>query len=419
MARAPSRPARAAPPSGGRRLPLDPAPALSLAGLVIIAIVSLGLLGGKLPTLPGGGNGNGNGGPVRTPTASNVIIVPDVPEIPGTFLYVKDGNIWAQSGENARQLTNSGYTPGARTPADAMPTWSPDGDFVYFVRTTPDRGNWVSSGELRQYNLQVPQLLRLPADGSGDPDVLLTGRVRSGSNMWSYFIREPSISPDGTTAAIITDGPNPTIQDPVVKFVELGTKTLEDPGLPEVQFLGHASPAWSPDGRFLLYVRNAREGSRGTPAIIRYNLETEQTRALTGPGYRTPAWSRDGRFVAATKTSSFGTDVVVLDARNGAELLRVTNDEQSFSPVWSPKMDAIAFFKVQHGVVDLWVVPLEGSAPSWTLGEPFAVTVSAGLDAASRPAWFVPEDELPPLPTTTPEPEPTAGASGTGETTAP
>ena len=83
---------------------------------------------------------------------------------------------------------------------------------------------WLSAGELREYNLQIPRLLRLAADGSGEPDVLLTGRVRSGSNTWSYFIREPSISPDGTRAAIITDGPNPTIQNPVVKFLDLGTR---------------------------------------------------------------------------------------------------------------------------------------------------------------------------------------------------
>jgi Tol biopolymer transport system component len=107
--------------------------------------------------------------------------------------------------------------------------------------------------------------------------------------------------------------------------------------------------------------------------------------------------------VAATKTSSFGTDIVVLDQRTGAELLRLTHDEQSFNPVWSPRMDAIAFFKVQHGVVDLWVLPLEGTAPDWTVGEPFAITVNAGLDAASRPGWFIPLDELPPLPTATPE----------------
>jgi Tol biopolymer transport system component len=383
--------------AGGRRLPIDPAPALSFAGLVIIGIISFGLLGGNLPALPG--TGDGDGGPVRTPTPSGLIIVPPVPDVPGTFLYVKDGNIWTQSSGDAQQLTDSG-----RGPDDAMPVWAPDGASIYFVRTEPEVGTWFSAGELREYNLHIPRLLRMAADGSGQPQSLLRGRVESGSNLWSYFIREPSISPDGTRAAIITDGPDPTIQNPVVKFVELGTRTLIDPGLPEVQFLGHASPAWSPDGRFLLYVRNARDGTRGTPTIRRYNLATEQDRALTGAGYRTPAWSRDGNYVAATKTSAFGTDIVVLDQRNGAELVRLTTDEQSFNPVWSPNMDAIAFFKVEHGVVDLWVVPLEGTAPNWTLGEAFAMTTSAGLDAASRPAWFIPEDQLVPLPTRAPEP---------------
>jgi len=401
----------AASQAGGRRLPIEAAPALSLAGLVIVAIVSLGLLGGNLPTIPGSNTGN-NGGPVRTPTPSNVVIVPETPDVPGTFLYVKDGNIWAQSGGDARQISQHD-----KRQADAMPTWSPDGESFYFVRTTPEEGTWLSAGEVHPYNLQIPQLMQLPADATGDPEVLLTGRVRSGSNMWSYFIREPSISPDGTTAAIVTDGPDPTLQNPVVKFVRLGTRTLVDPGLAEAQSLGHASPAWSPDGQFLLYVRNAREGARGTPSIVRYNIDNEATRALTGGGYRSPAWSRDGRYVAATKTSSFGTDVVVLDARNGAELLRLTDDEQSFNPVWSPKMDSIAFFKVQHGVVDLWVVPLEGTAPNWTLGEPFAITVSAGLDAASRPAWLVPAGELPPLPTPTTAPSP--GASEADASTAP
>ncbi len=392
-------PRRAASVAGRRRLPIDPAPALSLAGLLIIGVISFGLLGGNLPTLPG--SGNGDGGPVRTPTPSGVIIVPPVPDLPGTFLYVKDGNIWTQSGSSVRQLTDSG-----RGPDDAMPVWSPDGASIYFVRTEPEEGTWLSAGELRTYNLQIPRLLRMAGDGSGEPESLLRGRVTSGSNVWSYFIREPSISPDGTTAAIITDGPDPTIQNPVVKFVELGTRTLVDPGLLEVQSLGHATPAWSPDGRFLLYVRNDREGARGTPSIRRFNLANEQDRALTGAGYRTPAWSRDGRYVAATKTSAFGTDIVVLDQRNGAELLRLTSDEQSFNPVWSPNMDAIAFFKVQHGVVDLWVVPLEGTAPNWDVGEAFAMTTSAGLDAASRPAWFIPADQLVPLPTSTPEPPP-------------
>ncbi len=390
------------PPAGGRRLPFDPAPALSVAGLLIVAFVSIGLLGGNLPTLPGGIGGNG--GPIRTPTPSNVVITDPRADVPGSLLYVKDGNIWIQAGDEARQLTDGGR--------DSMPAWSADGASIYFVRTIEEKGTWPSAGELRTYNLAIPKLMRLSADGSGPPDALLTGRVRSGGNTWSYFIREPAIAPGEAVAAIVTDGPDPTRSDVVVKLLDIADGSLTDPGLPETQALGHSSPAWSPDGRFLLYVRNAREGTRGTPAIFRYNLSTERSQALTGGGYTTPAWSRDGRYVAATKTSSFGTDIVILDARNGAELLRLTNDEQSFSPVWSPRMDAIAFLRVEHGVIDLYVVPLTGTAPAWTAGEPLALTISAGLSGAARPAWFIPASELPPLPTPTPAPTPAPTQAG-------
>lgn len=400
---------RPASPVGGRRLPFDAAPALSLAGLLVIAVISFALLGGSLPSLPG--NGNGPGGPIRTPTPSNVVVTDPRADVPGSLLYVKDGNIWIQSGDRARQLTDGGR--------DAMPAWSPDGASIYFVRTTREQGRWPSGTEIREYNLRVPRLLRVAADGSGEPEVILAGRVRNGDLTWSSFIREPSISPDGTQAAIITDGPDPTLGNIVLKLLDLQDGTLTDPGLPESQGLGHQSPAWSPDGRFILYQRNAREGTRGTPAIFRYNVATGKSNALTGPGYATPSWSRDGRFVAATRTNSFGTDVVILDSRTGVELLRLTHDAASFSPVWSPEGDAVAFFRVQHGVVDLYLLPLTGTAPDWTAGEPIALTIAAGLNGESRPAWFIPESQLPPLPTPTPVITSGPDASGASPTGSP
>ncbi len=406
MTRANPRP-RAPRPAGLRRLPIDLAPALSAAGLVLVAIVSFGLLGGNLPSIGPAGSG-GPGGPIRTATPSNVVVIPDDPraKIPGSLLYVKDGNIWVQSGDKARQLTTGGK--------DSMPAWAPDGTSIYFVRVKAESGKWPSAGVVRTYNLAVPSLLRIKADGSGTPEVLLTGRLKRGTNTWSFFIREPSISPDGLTAAIITDGPDPTKSDIVAKIVTLADGTIGDPNLGELQGLGHQDPAWSPDGKTLLYVRNAREGSRGTPSIWRYTVATGKSSALTGPGYTAPAWSRDGRLVAATKTSNFGTDVVILDAKTGAEVLRVTRDEASFSPVWSPKGDAIAFFRVAFGVVDLYLVPLAGAAPTLTAGDALPLTVSAGLEADSRPAWFIPSDQLPPLPTPTLAPVPTALATGSG-----
>ncbi|MBI2782446.1 MAG: PD40 domain-containing protein [Chloroflexi bacterium] len=395
MTRANPRP-RAPRPTGGSRLPFEVAPALSVVGLVVVAIVSFSLLGGSLPSISGPGGPNDPGGPIRTATPSNVVVVPNDPrtKIPGSLLYVKDGNIWVQSGDKARQLTTGG--------ADAMPAWSPDGASIYFVRVSDATGKWPSAGVIRTYNLSVPSLMRIKADGSGQPEILLTGNVKKGSNTWSYFIREPSIAPDGLSAAIITDGPDPTRSDIVVKFLDFADGSISDPNLGEIQSLGHQDPAWSPDGKTLLYVRNAREGSRGTPAIYRYSVATKKSTELTGPGYTAPAWSRDGRFVAATQTTSFGTDVVILDAKTGAELLRVTQDESSFSPVWSPKGDAVAFYRVDYGVVDLYLVPLQGTAPTWTAGDPLALTISAGLEADSRPTWFIPADQLPPLPTPTP-----------------
>jgi len=382
--------------------------------LVVVAVVSFALLGGSLPSVagPGGGDG-GPGGPVRTPTPSNVVVVPDDPrtKIPGTLLYVKEGNLWKQSGTKATQVTAGGKV--------SMSTWSPDGQWIYYVKTANKDGRWPSSGVIRTYNLTIPSLVRTRADGTGDPEVLLTGTIsRSGNLLWSYFIRQPSISPDGTQAAIITDGPDPTKSDIKLKIVDLATGKITDPKLGEAFGLGHQDPAWSPDGTQILYTRNNREGARGTPAIYRYNLATGKASALTGPGYMAPAWSRDGRFVAATKTSTFGTDVVILDAKTGAEVLRVTRDESSFSPVWSPAEDAIAFLRVEHGVVDLYLVPLVGDPGSWTAGDPLALTISAGLAASSRPAWFIPEDQLPPLPTPTPAPTaaPTAAPATTSGT---
>ncbi|NJD30045.1 MAG: hypothetical protein FIA92_17375 [Chloroflexi bacterium] len=377
-------------------LPIPIAPALSVAGLALIAILSVNLLGGSLPTIPGGngGNGgNGDGGPVRTPTPSNVVITDPRADIPGSILYVKSGNIWVQTGDEARQLTDGGR--------DSMPAWSPDGQAVYFIRTAAEEGRWPSGGIVRTYQLEVPSLVRLPADGAGAPEALLVGRFRRSGNLWSYFLRQPAVSPDGTTVAVVTDGPNPTRSDIVVKLLDLDAGELSDPELPQSRGLGHQDPTWSPDGRFLAYVRLDREGARGTPIIRRYNLETGRSSNITAPGYMSPSWSPDGQYLAATRTSNFGTDVVILDASNGAEVLRITSDERSFNPVWSPAGDAIAFYKVQHGVVDLWVVPLEGSGPTWTLGEPLPMTVLAGLEAKSRPAWFVPADQLPP-PTPTP-----------------
>ncbi len=391
--------------SGGSPSPLTAipgglAPLLAVLGLVAVAVVSISLLTGSLPTVPG----SGNGGPVRTATPSGVVITDPRANVPGTVVYAKDGNIWLQTGSKAKQLTTSGF--------DSMPAWSADGNWVYFIRSIERIGRWPVNGAPRPYELSVPYLERIRPDGSGAV-VIVGGTFDRGAFNWTYFIRQPSLSPDGTRAAVISDGPNPTASDLVLKFINLKTGAITNPGLPDVSGLGHQDPAWSPDGKSVLYVRDGRDGTRGSPVIVRYDLGTKKSTVLTGPGYIAPAWSPDGRYVAATKTDAFGTDIVILDARTGAELLRPTNDTNSFDPVWSPAGDSIAFFRVDRGVVDLELVKLNGTAPGWSVGDQLALTVAAGLDASSRPSWFIPADQLP-KPTPSPTPQ---FPSGPGATT--
>ncbi len=371
-------------------LPGGVAPFLALLGLVVVAVLSVSLLNGSLLTGPGGGPG----GPIRTATPSGVVITDPRASIPGTLVYAKDGNIWLQTGTQATQLTTSG--------SDSMPTWSADGKWVYFIRSLDKQGRWLVNGASRLYELSVPYLMRVRPDASNGV-VIVGGTFARGAYLWSYFIRQPSVSPDGKTAAVISDGPNPTTSDLVLKFINTSTGAITNPRLPDISGLGHQDPAWSPDGKSVLYVRNGREGTRGAPIIIRYDIATKKSTALTGAGYIAPAWSPDGRYIAATKTDAFGTDIVILDARTGAELLRLTNDTNSFDPVWSPAGDSIAFFRVDRGVVDLELAKLTGTAPQWAVGDTLALTVAAGLDASSRPGWFIPVDQLPkPTPSPTP-----------------
>lgn len=403
-------------PAARTRAPRDPygllpagtpiAAVLSVLGLVVVALVTLSLGSGQLPIAAGGqpgGSGNPDGAP-HTPTPSNVVVVPDDPlaDVKGSIVYAKAGNIWVQSGRAARQLTTSGR--------DSMPSFSPDGSFVYFVRTREAEGLWPVNGANREYRMDVPAVMRVPADGSGEPERLYDGRVDgTGRLRWHGWIRQPVLSPDGKTLALVTDLPDPTRSDVVLQFLNLANGKLTNPRLSEVAPLGHQDPAWRADGKRLLYVRNSRDGAKGTPALYVYNVENGRARALTGPGYLHPAWSPDGRWIAATKTSAFGTDIVILDASNGGEVLKVSGDGRSWAPTWSPAGDAIVFLHISGQVVDLRLVTLEGSGPSWTAKEPFDLTTSAGLDSISRPSWFVPADQLP-TPSPAGSPGPSASA---------
>jgi dipeptidyl aminopeptidase/acylaminoacyl peptidase len=390
---------------------------LSVIGLVIVALGTLALANGDLP-LPGGGTkpgasgGTGVSGVARSATPSNVVVVPPDPgiKVPGTLVYAKAGNIWLQTGGTASQLTTGG--------TDSMPSFTADGQNVLFIRTRYVKGLWDNgTGTMSYYAMNVPSVMEVPTAG-GNPKRILDGNYNPpGRGQWMAWIREPVLAPNGRTLAILTDLPDPTRGDVVLKLYDLKTQNLTDPKVDEVKPLGHQDPAWRPDGKVLAYVFNNRDGANGTPQIYGYTVATGRAQPISGPGYLHPSWSPDGKYLAVTKTSAYGTDVAIINASTGAEVTLLTNDGASWGPAWSPAGDQIAFLHVDGQVVDLRVVQLSGSYGSWTPGKVQDLTAAAGLDSVSRPDWFIPADQMPaatpagggsPAPAATPSPVPSA-----------
>lgn len=407
-----TRAARPRPPRAGDPYGVGPignllAPLLSIVGLVLIGVITLNLLNGKVPFGIGGSNGNsGNGdGPARTAAPSNVVVVPEEATFQGSIVYAKGGNIWVQTNDSVKQLTSSG--------GDSMPSWSADGQSIIYIRSKADIGYWPVKGRNGYFDIEIPDLMRVKADGSAEPERLTTGFVKKGRLEWSAWMRQPVLSPDGKTIALVTDAPDPSKSNVVLQFFDVKSKKLRRAGVKENGVLGHQDPEWRPDGRLLLYTQNGRDGTRGAPVIMRYDTRDGKARALTAAGYMQPSFSPDGLFLAATRTTTLGTDVVILDARTGEQVRRVTDDGASFAPAWSPAGDGIAFLHVVGQTVDLRLARLEGTAPTWIVKDTLDLTVVSGLDATSRPDWFIPADLLPatPAPTIAPTASPAPAAS--------
>ena len=96
-------------------------PIVAAVVLLLIAAMTLGLMNGQFPFLKTSSNNtNGPPGPAITPAPSNIVL-PEPAVFKGSIIYAKAGNIWIQTTDSVRQLTNSGL--------DSMPSFSPDGQW--------------------------------------------------------------------------------------------------------------------------------------------------------------------------------------------------------------------------------------------------------------------------------------------------
>ncbi|MGD2027129.1 MAG: protein kinase [Anaerolineales bacterium] len=239
--------------------------------------------------------------PMWSPDGSKIVYVADGG--PNQFGNDFDLDIWTMDADGQNQ-TNITLYPGN----DYDPIWTPDGEKIVFVTTR--------YGGVRLLAMVNP-------DGSSIQRLSL-----------EFEEYNPTFSPDGETLMVtgtffytLSIRPNGGLDDPQLYDVRwsegdrVGRDAIE--------------PAWSPDGEWIVYIRN-QDGNR-----LIYILEAESRgatlRRLDVPGLSyDPGWSPDSNWIVFTNSQDGNREIYIMD-KGGRFLTNLSNNGAvDKMPSWKP-----------------------------------------------------------------------------------
>ena len=198
---------------------------------------------------------------------------------------------------------------------DRNPAWSPDGKKLAFTRDFDD------------------EIFVVDANGNN----LLNLGARGSSLSWS---------PDGSKIAFV---------DPTLRL-SLVSSNGDGPRMITHGTVADDHPAWSPNGRWIAFVRGNRNDDRNDLYIV--NADGRNEHLLSRANARTsPLWSPDGSSLAFA-----GRDLqIVIVQPSNVQTRQVTTDPPGGSPVaWSPDGRKIAYLtKNPNGAGQLNVVDVK------------------------------------------------------------
>lgn len=193
-----------------------------------------------------------------------------------------------------------------------------------------------------------------------------------------------AVAPDGSSVAVVGDGPDGRGIYRVATPDDLGEGT---PAASAVFWSEGASPVWDPVGRTLAYIR---EGALWVAPVD----SPAEARRLTGelPGVRNPAFAPDGERIAFYSSESGTQDIWIVPSDGSGAPEQLTRsamslDDTRFEPAWSPDGRMIAFVSnaADYWHDDVWVVEVATGATR---------QLTSSLMASSSPVWAPEGDRL-------------------------
>ncbi len=230
----------------------------------------------------------------------------------GKLVEGEPEGLWVSDvdGSNARLIFDEGNP--------SWPSWSPDGRWIAFVGEHGDRG--------------AMDLFLIRPDGTGLRQLSDTGGPRAGSDdppdgFWGRL----GWFPDGSSVAT---GVN---TDPLgVRHFEIRSYGLD--GQTETLVIDNhhlADPAWSPDGKELLFSRIGADPGDDDLYLRRADGRVERFADIVGQESQ-PAWSPDGRYVAFLWDLPDSSDIGIIRVADKAVTSVTDTPLESFvdAPSW-------------------------------------------------------------------------------------